>query len=233
MRPLFAAVLLALAALPAAADPVTVPEGQFADLKVDVPKGASVVWQFATPPTRKAADLPPGRAIFTGVPGKTYSVMAMVIDFDAKTVTPIDFEVTFLGKAPTPPPPPPGPTPDPTPTPTPDPIVGEGLNVLFVYEKDDLAKLPSAQLAALYSAEVTDYLNAKCAKGSDGKTPEWRKWDQNQDVSKAPAAWKAALARPRKSLPWVSISTTRATFEGPLPATVEDTLALLRKYGGN
>jgi len=132
-------------------------------------------------------------------------------------------EVVVSGPAP---PVPPAPVP-PTPTPA------KQFRALIVYETGDLSRLPASQRAALYAKEIRDYLNARCAKGPDGKTAEWRLWDANVDASAESQAWKDALARPRASLPWVVLMDgDKVTFEGPLPATVADTMKLLKTYGG-
>lgn len=100
----FVAVMLAASLLSAAEPPKIkssgpVPPGGFADLTIDVPKSASVVWRISPNPVQKAATLPTGRIIFGGEQNKTYTVTAIVIDFDAKTVTDTDYSITF-GKAP-------------------------------------------------------------------------------------------------------------------------------------
>ncbi len=136
--------------------------------------------------------------------------------------------VLVVGDAPPPGPTPPGPTPDP---PSPAPIPGAGLRVLLVYEAADLARYPAGQVAALYSQEVRDYLNAKCPKGP-GQQPEWRCWDKDVPTANESATWQNAMKRPRASTPWIIVSNGTAGFEGPLPASVADLLALLRKYGG-
>lgn len=132
---------------------------------------------------------------------------------------------------PLPPPTPPGPTP-PGPTPGPAPIPAPGFRVLFVTESADLTRLPAAQAQIFTGAEVRAYLNAKCAVGSDGVTKEWRAWDKDQPTGAEAKHWRDAMARPRTALPWMIISTGTAGYEGPLPKTVADTLALLKRYGG-
>jgi hypothetical protein len=102
----------------------------------------------------------------------------------------------------------------------------------MVYETSIIQKLPPAQSAVLFSKKVRDYLDAKCARGADGRTPEYRIWDQDIDTTAAGALWQAAMKRERKSLPWLVVSTGKSGYEGPLPATVDETLALLKKYGG-
>jgi hypothetical protein len=133
---------------------------------------------------------------------------------------------------PVPPPPGPGPTPPvpPGPTPSPAPIPEAGFRVLVVYETADLSKLPPGQLAGLHSKELRDWLDQTCVKGPDGKTAEWRIWDQNIDLTKAEPIWQAAMKRPRASLPWVVVSNGKAGFEGPLPKSGKEIMELLAKY---
>jgi len=130
-----------------------------------------------------------------------------------------------LTTTPTPPPPAP-PGPGPTPPAPPAPIPLPGLRVLIVYETADLSKYPKDQLAALYAKSVRDYLATKTVKNG------YRFYDQNTDVSKDDPAWQTGMARPRTALPWILISDGKTGFEGPLPATTDDTLALLKKFGG-
>lgn len=133
---------------------------------------------------------------------------------------------------PRPPPVPPGPVP-PGPTPGPAPIPGDGLRVLVVYESADLTKYPASQVSALYSADLRDYLNSHCAKGPDGKTAEYRIWDQNVSTVNESKTWQDAMKRNRAELPWIVISNGRDGYEGPLPKTKDELLKLLKTYGGN
>ena len=163
----------------------------------------------------------------------TYRVIAVAAkggrlsDFAVCTVT--------VGK-PVPPTPPQPPTPPVPPTPPappePAPIPAEGFRVLTVVETGELSKLAGGQHAALYSKEVRDYLNSRCVVGPDGKTKEWRIWDQHADPSAEQAHWREAMKRPRQSLPWVLVSDGKRGYEGPLPATPEAFLELLKRYGG-
>jgi hypothetical protein len=131
---------------------------------------------------------------------------------------------------PTPGPPTPGPTP---PTPTPAPIPAPGLHVLMVYESGELSKLPPAQLSVLYAKSIRDYLQAKCPVGPDGKTKEWRIWDQNTDASGDAPVWRDAMKRPRTSVPWIIVSNGTSGYEGPLPASIDEALKLLKQFGGD
>jgi hypothetical protein len=125
----------------------------------------------------------------------------------------------------------PNPTPNPQPNPSPNPVPVPGLlHVLVVYDNGSLAALPAAQAAIIDSMVVRDYLNSHCSKS--GATAEYRFFDRSADLSKEPADWQTVAARPRSTLPWIVITNGKDTFEGPLPGTVEDTLTLLKKYGG-
>ncbi len=129
--------------------------------------------------------------------------------------------VAVLGDAP---PVPPGPTPPVPPVP---PSPG-GLRVLIVCETAD--PIPASQHSILYGQEVRDYLTAKCLK-VDGAA-EWRIWDQNDNVTNETKEWQALFAMPRKELPWIVIASPQGGYEGPLPKTVAETVALLKKFGG-
>lgn len=130
------------------------------------------------------------------------------------------------------PPLPPVPPPDP-PTPVdPAPISAPGFRVLMVCETSDGTKIPPAQLSILTSTEIRSYLNRKCVVGPDGTTTEYRIWDKDVDTVNESKIWQEAMKRPRKSIPWILISDGKKGFEGPLPATIKETLDLLKKYGG-
>jgi hypothetical protein len=164
-----------------------------------------------------------GRVFTADAPGR-YRVVAYCARGDV--ASPPAVCTVVVGESPAPP------TPTP-PTPTPSPIPGDGLRVLIVYESAELSKLPPAQATVLYSPEVRGYLDTHCAKGPDGKTPEWRVWDQNVPTGAEAKAWQDAMARKRDRLPWLVVGNGKAGFEGPLPATVDETLMLLKLYGGN
>ena len=137
--------------------------------------------------------------------------------------------VVVIGEAP-PVPPGPGPKPDPTP---PAPIPVAGLRVLIVEETEDRPKLPANQTLILGSTLLRSWLNASCAKGADGRSPEYRILDKDTPMATDAKHWQDAMKRPRSQLPWIVISNGTTGFEGPLPATVDETLALLKKFGGS
>lgn len=137
----------------------------------------------------------------------------------------------------------PGPTPDPTPdppppTPDPSPFTEPGFRVLFVVEKNDLTQYPPGQFNAMEAKTVKDYLNAKCVKGPDGKTAEWRMYDQHTPLTNAPKVWQDVMARSRTSLPWVVVGNGKSGYEGPVPFNKDNSsdlkpiMDLLTKFGG-
>ncbi len=129
------------------------------------------------------------------------------------------------GPGPDPPPPPPPPLPPPGPAPVKD------MRVLILYETSEVGKLSAGQKAVLYSKTIRDYLDAKCVDSPGGKTKEWKLWDKDVDARGASKVWQDLLARPRATLPWLIVSGEKGVaFEGPLPASIADTLALLSKY---
>jgi hypothetical protein len=78
---------------------------------------------------------------------------------------------------------PPPPIPVNPPSPDPAPVPNAGVRVLFL--RDAMQGLTAGQVAAMDSPKVTDLLNAKCAKDSDGR-PAWHRWDSKVDASKLP-----------------------------------------------
>lgn len=96
-----------------------IPANSFAELTV---KGASnIVWQILPEPVK--ASRRGGWLYIGGVPGTTYTVSAVVVDFEKKSIEAGEVKITFEGAAPipvppTPPTPGPGPNPPPTPAPT-------------------------------------------------------------------------------------------------------------------
>lgn len=128
-------------------------------------------------------------------------------------------------------PPAPDPVP-PGPTPVPVPPNPEGFRVLILEETADRPSLPRGQLAVLMSPEVRTYLNAKDADC-------WRLLDDDltaQHMTGWTDGWKAAYAKAKElsagRLPFIVVTNSTSGEAKPLPATVEETLTLLRKYGG-
>ncbi len=78
------------------------------------------------------------------------------------------------------------------------------------------------------------FLDSKTPTSKDGKTHTWNIWDKDVDAANADPEAKALLARPHPTLPWIVLadSTGKVAFEGPLPADVDQTVALIKKYTG-
>lgn len=129
--------------------------------------------------------------------------------------------------------PPPGPTPPGPKPPDPIPVPASALRVLFVYESANT--LTKAQNTILNSTAIRKYLDTHCVKGDDGKTPDYRFFDKDVDVSSAgttiKAMWEAA--KPMfTNLPIIVIFDGLKGTSYPLPATEKETLDLLAKFGG-
>jgi hypothetical protein len=163
-------------------------------------------------------------------PGK-YRLFAVTSDATGPSDI-AETEIVITGQpdpAPGPQPAPPTPTPPPA---DPAPIPAPGFRVLVIYDTLTVTTLPAAQQNALFSKAVSEYLNARCIRGQDMKTPEWRFFDAKIDPSADGALWVEAMKRPRKQLPWLIVSDGSKGYEGPLPANEADFLALLKRYGG-
>lgn len=197
-------------------------------LPIAAESGAALISWTSSPGLRVVNDDPPDAAgkskLLHAKASGVYFVVAM-IPTDKGGVRSSVCVVT-IGKPL--PPVPPGPIDPPDVAPIPVP----GFRVLIVYETGDLPKYPKGQLAVLYGKEVRELMSVKAAKGDDGKTPEWRIWDKDVDTSGESKLWQDAMKRPRGKLPTILISNGTTGYEGPLPDTIEATVALLKKYGG-
>lgn len=140
-----------------------------------------------------------------------------------------------IGVAPQPPPIPPGPNPPPGPTPPPPTPAPTGFRAIFIYET--AAKLTREQHNILHSTQITAYLNSHCIKGPDGLA-EWRKWTPTIKVTDRESPTIAAMwnaidkTKIANNLPQLAIAVNGAVTVIPLPATEAETLALLKKAGG-
>ncbi len=127
----------------------------------------------------------------------------------------------------------------PPPPPTPTPLAG--MRVLVIYETD--TPLPRTYQNALYSQEVLTYLNAKCLKGPDGKTPERRYFDDDASMTNMAKPWQDLRAKLPAQAPMSSDGYTpqiaigdragNAVYVGAYPETDTAALALLKQFGGN
>jgi hypothetical protein len=199
------------------------------------PDGAAYDWDV-TPETADVRETGDGGIVFTGPPGEYRVTLRAFTVEGGKVGTAKVRRTVTLGGAPPPQPPGPGPNPPgpPTPPTPPNPAVppSDVFRVLVVYESGDLSKLPAGQQGAVYSSAVRGYLNAKTPVGPDGKTRQWAMLDKDVDPSGYGPWFAEAMRAPRASLPWVVVGSPSGGYAGPLPATADATLELLKKYGG-
>lgn len=190
---------------------------------VKAPPGAfDYRWEYPASITAKK-DEDAGTLQITAAPSGIVVVSCKIISFDAnnrpskKTV-----ELRFAIGEPTP-------QPKPVDPPSPAPIPLDGFRVMMIYEQMQLTPEISN---IINSKPYRDYLNSHCAISPDGKTREWGNFDKDENMSKFPTHWAEAMKRPRSSLPWLIISNGKAGWEGPLPDTLDKTLAKFKEYGG-
>ena len=134
-----------------------------------------------------------------------------------------------MGEGPRPPPKPPEPKPPEPVEPTSDaPIKLPGFRVLFVYESQK--PITQKQHSAMFGRSVEDYLNRKTVKGADGRTPEWRRLDPNDEGSPhIEPHWSGAIKLAvSKGIPAVVVSDGKTGYVESIPADV-DPAAFLKK----
>lgn len=153
------------------------------------------------------------------------AVAVKVVDGKARFSPKARCEVKVTGKEPTPDPDPPNP-PDPD---NPAPIPVEGFRVLMIFETEDLAKYKSGQLSVLYSTDIRKYMDSKCVGGKSG----YRIWDKDESGTGHPQLWQDAMKRSRTTLPWLIVSNGKTGYEGPIPDSIQATMEILKKHGGN
>jgi hypothetical protein len=108
--------------------------------------------------------------------------------------------------------------------------------VLITWDASNTTR-PAAQNSVLYGAAVRDYLKRKCVAeptpepGTDGRG--YRFYPAGVDTSRAPKVWADAYAKAAaRGKDWVLIGDGTKGYSGPLPTTVPEMMALLKKYGG-
>ena len=203
---------------------VEVEAGNFADLELTT-QGEDVEWHFPPGLNHRAS----GKAAWVGSPRDgRYVVLAWTAVKGRPT--PAAVCVVIVGK-PVPPVPPAPPVPPVPPVP-PAPIPSDGLRVLIVYESQDLGKYKAGQLAAMFGEKTRAYMTAKCVKGADGKTPEFRVWDKDVNTTKESKLWQEFMALPRPSLPWIFVANGDKGASQALPEVLEETVKLLESVGG-
>ena len=96
-------------------------------------------------------------------------------------------------------------------------------------------KLTTGQRAVMFGKQSHDRLTATCAKDAGNPKGAWRIWDKDVDASGESKLWQDAMKRTSgKPTPWLLISNPAkgGGFEGELPKTEAEFLALLSRFGG-
>jgi hypothetical protein len=213
--------------------------------------GKEVRWYAIDPdlklfPTRLLKDTK--TAVVSSRKAGTYRLLAYTAD-DKGPSEPSVCEVQVGDAPPIPPTPTPTPPPiPPAPDPSSSPIPLPGFRVLIIFESEET--YPAPLESVIYGNKIRNYLKAKCVDEAGGIKGFWI-LDKDVDVSALPKHWQDAWARsltkiaawkPTKNsegkpvgatsaIPWILISNGTTGFEGPLPTTVDEALALLKKYG--
>ena len=134
------------------------------------------------------------------------------------------------------------------PPPPPTPVVSN-LRVLFVY--DPMVELPQPQWSILTSPDVRTWLNAHCPEETGNCCPNgmcplamqtvvtkpcFRFIPSTADPTKDITAWQSLETDIQKQkMPWMRAWNEQGTLviDQTWPATVADTITLLKKFGGN
>lgn len=160
----------------------------------------------------------------TGLKPQVVEILQIVSLADKNAYTEIAIRI---GNAPNPPPNDEDVIPKPEPDPTPQPTFGK-LKVVIIEEVADRPTLPSSQRTVLLDKSIRDYAESHCELAGD--IPEFRIYDKDLTPN---VDWvKKAFSEQRTTLPWIVLSNGKTGYSGPLPLTVEETLTLLKKYGG-
>jgi hypothetical protein len=114
----------------------------------------------------------------------------------------------------------------------------------MVIDENRADPLPSGTVAAMDSAAVQEYLNSHVQTGSDGKTPESKRYRKTADLSKQSATVQklhSAIVSKMDSSgdPFIGVAITEKRFSvSKIPPGLESDgktpklLTWLRKYGG-
>lgn len=159
-----------------------------------------------------------------------------IIVWQADTRDHPTFAIITVVNGPQPIPVPPNPVP-PSPNPVPpNPVIVKALRVVIFYETADLVKYPRSQVSIFTSKDILTYLDGHCAKTTANNitTPDYRIFDKDPATTNIAKVWQDIGKRPRQTIPWlVILDNDVPVLETGLPLTIEETLALLKKYGGS
>lgn len=202
---------------------VNVTPGDWTDLKPKVLANHAVTWIHAPLHGLKTKTTADGLTLLGCHDGEFWIAAVTAVD---GAVSKPEWVRVVVGKPKPPVPPiPPDPVP-PDPVPPTPPIPEAGFRVLIVYETAAV----TPEVASVLSSElIRSYTREKCAK--DGTTPAFRAFDKDAAADKDYPWVSKAMARSRTALPWLIVSNGKSGFEGPLPATVNETMAILKKFG--
>lgn len=104
-----------------------------------------------------------------------------------------------------------------------------GLHVLMTFDPKAMIRKPVTQQAVVYGADARATLNTKCAKGDDGHNT-WRIYPVPTNTVAAGKVWQGAYGNKRDADDWIYIANGSKYYSGPLPTSVEDLDALIKKY---
>ena len=144
-------------------------------------------------------------------PGKFY-VRVTVVDFAANI---FDEQAAVIEV---------GPSEPENPTPPAEP----SLKVLIVYETSEVTREVGDIVA---SPIIRSYLSDRCKKDVNGG-PLFRFIDKDAKFQDCTDNFWCSSLDGATTVPWISISNGTDSYSGALPATVTQTLDLLKKYGG-
>lgn len=114
---------------------------------------------------------------------------------------------------------------------TPSPIPQPGFRVAIIEETADRDKLTPEQRAILTSVPLRQLLDTVCVKGPDGKTPEYRFFDKDADLTHETPLWQDVVKIQRDpAAPLWLIIGGRKGFNGPCPPTIAELMTLIQSH---
>lgn len=173
-----------------------------------------------------------GKSVITVEASHTGRVELLIVPTGAATAKDVLRRTLDVddGTKPIPPPKPVDPVvPDPPkPVDPPAPIPGDGLRALIVYDTGKV--IPAGQVSAINSKKVRDYLDAKTPVVNGAH--EYRVWETTEAGANDAKVWQDAAKRAAgKPVPYLIVSNGKTGYEGPVPNSEAEMLALLKKYG--
>jgi len=180
----------------------------------DAPAGSSAVFLPSLELEAGPPHLLDGHALFwTRTPGR-YVIHAIVVDWDAKRIVPLAQSIV-VGPEPGP-----DPNPEPDPNPDPDPIPPV-VQFLWSFIVEESSERTAATAAIMTSPEVRSLFRPE----------HFRVVDQDNRTNKALAEWIDKVPN-GSALPYwfLTTETGRIVHQGSLPQSVDDVVAVVKKY---